>query len=415
MIKQFLRDSFLYTLANLFTKGIGFIMLPLYLSYLNKAEYGVFDYITTVGAFLSIIVTMEITQAVLRFASERIGFEEKNKIISSAVAFHFICYGLFLFFSLIFIEEWSLFLTGDDDNKVISLLALINYAVVATLYMSNIIYRSQLDAKSTTLMSAFSAAIVAILSFVFLNVFDDPVVSLLLASIFGQLFIVLVNYYRLRFFCFSKPDINTIRKLFSFSFPLVLSSLGVVLFTLSDRIMIKELLDYERLAEYGVAARFSSIVTLMTLGFQSALSPLIYNNLKTKGVRNEIKRLFLVYSIFSIFIVSLLYFFSGDFLVIFVGDEYKNIDLVLTVLSLAVLVQSAYVFFPGLSIEGKTKLLALMNISIGLFNILGNFFLIPVLGILGAGFSTLFCAVLYFSLNAFLSEKHFPIFSGNVE
>ena len=66
MIKRFFKDSLLYSFANLLTKGIGFILLPIYTRIISKEEYGLFDYITAIGLILGVIVSLEITQSIFR-------------------------------------------------------------------------------------------------------------------------------------------------------------------------------------------------------------------------------------------------------------------------------------------------------------------------------------------------------------
>lgn len=88
MIKKIFQDSFFYTLSNIFTKGVAFLMLPIYLAYLTKEDFGMFDYILIIGSLFNIVITLEISQSVLRFASElkkdRI---LKSRFIGSAVLF----------------------------------------------------------------------------------------------------------------------------------------------------------------------------------------------------------------------------------------------------------------------------------------------------------------------------------------
>ncbi|WP_159656079.1 oligosaccharide flippase family protein [Vibrio atypicus] len=410
MIRTFFKDSFLYTLANLFTKGIGFVMLPVYLNFLDKVEYGTYDYVFTIGSFIAVIVSLEITQSVLRFSSEAKSHQEKSLYITNGVFFNFVSYTILLIIGLFFIDDLSLFLTGQSDQKLIAFLALISYFVTSTLYMSSIVFRSNLDSKSATISSAFSAAIVAILGFVGLNAFEQSLIVILLSTIIGQLVVVVYNYSKISSYWLNKPNYDVLKKMLLFSSPLVLSSLGVILSTLVDRMVIKELLGFSELAEYGVAARFASIVTLITLGFQSALAPLIYSQLDNPNVKSSIKKLFSIYCCASLIFLAFLFFVSDKFLLVIVGDNYHNSAYVFVLLSCAMLIQSAYVFFPGLSISGKTKILAIVNIAVGFINLLGNYMLVPVLGIEGAAYSTLFCSVLFFLINMFFSEKEFPIF-----
>lgn len=409
MIRKFFKDSILYTMANIFTKGIGFFMLPFYLNYLNKIEYGVYDYIFTIGGFVSIVVALEITQSVLRFSSEEKCDIEKSKYITNGVFFSFIAYVTCFLLSLLFIDKLSVFITGQSGQYITVILALVSYIVTSMLYMSSIIFRSNLNSKSATLSSAISAAMVAVFSFIGLQLFEQSLIVILLSTISGQLIVIVYNYTKLSRYWLHRPNAAVLKKMLLFSSPLVISSIGVVLSTLVDRMVIKELLGFSELAEYGVAARFASIVTLVTLGFQSALAPLVYSQLDNPNVKFSIRKLFSIYCIVSLIFLVFLFLLSKKIFLIFLGESYLNSAYIFSILSCSMLIHSAYVFFPGLSINGKTKTLATVNILVGIINFLGNCLLVPLLGIEGAAYSTLFCSIAFFITNVFFSEKEFPI------
>lgn len=411
MIKKFFQDSFFYTLANLFTKGIGFIMLPIYLLFLTKEDYGVFDYIFTVGTFLAVIVSLEIHQALMRFLSENLADKSKQiKIISTTVWFTFFCYlGLFLL-SLLGSSWISNIFFGLPNKYALVSLVFITYFISASLYLATVILRSQLKSKSVTLLSASSAVFVAVITYFLLKFYRSDFVSLILGIALGQGIVVILSFVNLRDFIRFKIDKKTLKSMLAFSSPLVFSSLGVVTATLFDRIMIKEMLDFESLGAYGVAARYSSIISLLIVGFQSALAPLIYSSLENPNLKKELKKLFYIYLIgFAVFMIFLFFAIEPLFKVLF-DDAYAISAKLVPILALALGVQSAYLFFAGLSIAKKTKILAVINIVSAIINIILNFIFIPKFGVFGASYATLISAIMYFSLNFYFSEKYFPIF-----
>lgn len=411
MIKKFFQDSFFYTLANLFTKGIGFIMLPIYLLFLTKEDYGVFDYIFTVGTFLAVIVSLEIHQALMRFLSENLADKSKQiKIISTTVWFTFFCYlGLFLL-SLLGSSWISNVFFGLSNKYALVSLVFITYFISASLYLATVILRSQLKSKSVTLLSASSAVFVAVITYFLLKFYRSDFVSLILGIALGQGIVVILSFVNLKEFIRFKIDKKILKSMLAFSSPLVFSSLGVVTATLFDRIMIKEMLDFESLGAYGVAARYSSIISLLIVGFQSALAPLIYSSLENPNLKKELKKLFYIYLIgFAVFMIFLFFAIEPLFKVLF-DDTYVISAKLVPILALALGVQSAYLFFAGLSIAKKTKILAMINIVSAIINIILNFIFIPKFGVFGASYATLISAIMYFSLNFYFSEKYFPIF-----
>lgn len=410
MIKKFLSDSFLYVIASLFTKGLSFLMLPIYIGYLSITEYGVFDYILTIGTFLGICISLEIAQSVMRFAPESINdLDRHSRYISNGLWFTLFSYLILIIFSSFFLDSLSVYLTGEDYNQQVVFVALVTFMSTALMYYVSVIYRSRLNAKAATMSSAASGFFVAILSLIFIYVFDLGLISLLLAMIIGQCSVVLINIIKLREIIVFKIDYKLLYKMLRFSAPLILSSLGVILSTMVDRIMIKEMLTFDEVAIYGVAARFAALVALLIVGFQSALTPLVYSNLKDKNLKSNLLKLLKGYVLIGSGLVFFLIVFSDLLINVVVGADYKESASLIPIIASAVLLHSAYIFFPGLSIVKKTSVLAVINILAGLSNIALNYLFLPKYGVVGAAYATLISAGLYFSLNAYFSEKNYPL------
>ncbi len=410
MIKRFLKDSVLYAFANLFTKGIGFILLPLYLRYLSATDYGTFDFIIVIGAFVNIFVTLELYQAVIRLLPDsKYSTVDKNKIISSSIYFYLLCYLVFFCICCCYLNTLSTQLFGSVDKSGLVILSIVAYFTNAFLSLIITIFRAQLNSRTVVMLSFSSAILVGLISYILLSFYKSSFLSLILGLIFGQGIVIFYSLILLKKKLVINIDGFYLRKMLNFSVPLVLSSAGVLLATLVDRVMIKQMLGYEELGLYSVAARYASIISIIIVGFQSALTPLIYGNLQKKTLRYDLKRLFICYIVLVVLVVLVMYL-AEDIIVYLIGADYIESVRLLPLMTLSVAIHSAYIFFAGLSIEGKTQLLAVINILVGICNIAINYTLIPLFGITGAVYATLFSSLLYLMLNMYFSEKYFPIF-----
>ena len=68
--KYFLKNLSIFTISNFITKLLMFLMLPLYTSILTSKEYGTIDMITTTVNLAMPILTLCITEAIIRFTIE---------------------------------------------------------------------------------------------------------------------------------------------------------------------------------------------------------------------------------------------------------------------------------------------------------------------------------------------------------
>ena len=76
MLKSLFRDSILYTLSTVLTRGISFILLPVYTQALSPEEFGLLDYFVAMGAIASIVITLEIVQGLARYIPESLDDEK---------------------------------------------------------------------------------------------------------------------------------------------------------------------------------------------------------------------------------------------------------------------------------------------------------------------------------------------------
>ena len=69
--KELFSNTIVLTLGQLSSKLLGFLLIPLYTAILTASEYGTYDLVITTVALLTPILTMVITEAVLRFCVDK--------------------------------------------------------------------------------------------------------------------------------------------------------------------------------------------------------------------------------------------------------------------------------------------------------------------------------------------------------
>jgi O-antigen/teichoic acid export membrane protein len=410
MIKAFFKDSLLYTLANIFTRGIGFLLLPIYTRVISKQEYGLFDYITTIGFLLGVVVTLEVTQAIFRFIPDYKETPLKQiKLASTGFWFSLFMYSWLCLACFTFSSELATLLLDDELYAEVIKITSVLFLGNAILYNFTSLMRANLLSKQVVIVSMLNAIFVAVFSLLLVVYFNLGILGLIAGQLFGVTLSIIVSFTLVKawvrfVFCF-----ESLKEMLTFSAPLIFSSIGVVLSMFVDRVMLKEFLGAEQLASYAVAIKIASIVTLLMVGFQSALTPLIYSHYEKAETPRKVAQLFHLYLLAAI--CSLLALgLSAQWLVVLVaGGQYIDAVSYVAPLVCSALVSSMYLFFPGLSIAKKTSIIAAINIFVGMLNVILNYVFIPIFGALGAAFSTLFSVVFALILNAVYSQSFYEI------
>lgn len=410
MIKQLLKDSAFYTFCNILTRGIGFLLLPIYTRIIPKSDYGAYDYTLVLGSLLAVVITLEIAQSVFRFFPEE--SKDKNKqisISSTGFWFAFVSLGLVSGLIIYFSKPISILLFDNDKYASLIIASAIYMWLNALLTSFLNILRINFRTKNVVYLSLLNATVSAALSLVFVLYLDLGVFGLIVGQTSGTATACIFSLYLSRQwikFGFSR---EILLRMLTFSFPLVFSSLGVIILLNIDRIMIESHLGIATLAGYAVGVKLASIVSFLMIGFQYALTPLIYSKHKEVATPAALAKLFHYYLLMSTMLVVILSFSSQLVVTVIVGEDYSEAAYYIPFLVASALMSSMYLFFPGLSINKKTVFIAAINLIAGGVNFILNDIMIPIYGAIGAAYSTLFVSLMAFILNVSFSQFYYKI------
>ncbi len=409
MLRIFLRDSLFYTASNILTRGLTFLLLPLYTRVFSPEEFGALDYLTIVGSFISVTVALEIAQGLARFIPERLDDQTaKRAYASTSLWFTVFSYTLLMLLVLIFQRELAEMLLDSELKADLIVVASASFWVNGLVYLVQSQLRWELRAKASSLLSVVSALLVIVFTLVMVVWLRWGLAGALLAQILGGLVALAPGFYLTRSSYGLTFDWRRLREMLAFSIPLIPSSVGVMLALYIDRIAIKELMSLSDVGLYGVGYKVAMVVSLALVGFRGALTPLVYAHHKKESTPSDLARIFRIFCAFSLLLFAFLSLFARQIVGVLVPESYSAAATVVPILVLSVLLSSMYIFAPGLDIEKRTGMIAIINIVAAALNTVLNFAFIPILGIEGAALATLvsfFCAFCFYM---WFSQKLYP-------
>jgi len=410
MIKRFFKDSLIYTFSGIITGGISFIMLPFFTAYFSIEEYGIYDYLVVIGSFVGVTVALEISQGVARFIPETLDNPSKKQLYAStSLWFVAACFSAFLIFVFIFKKPLSSLFFDNTNLSALLMVASLSYFVFAFVYLIINQLRWELKSKESSIVSIVYSSFSILSTIFYVYKLHWGVAGAFWGNITGGFIAVIIGFYFTRksySFVFSH---KILKELLSFSLPLVISSAALFFANYVDRFAIKKLLTLTDLGIYAVGFRISYLVMLVMIGFQGALTPLVYKYYKEFETPRKLALLFRYFIVLSILIFSILILFSSDLINLMANKEYLGAIQVIPFLVLSVLFNKMYIFFPGLGIRKKTIIIAVINIGSAALNLILNFVLIPYLGISGAALATCISAFLYLLVYIIFSQKYYSI------
>lgn len=406
MLKSVLKNSLIYTLSSVLSKGISFFLLPLYTAILSSQDYGILELIAVITTLVIIIFSLQINQGIARYFNE-LRTSKVTRIYSSTV----FIFGI-ITFSL-------LFLLGVFFKPLISHYLEISEWwtswVLVALAMNGLFYitRSQLTWKIMALedtISGLAFSLTTIGSTIYFLVFaNQGLLGVFMAQCIGGGIGILVCVYFLRHDLGMYFSLKVIKKLLSFSLPLIPSAFSIFLFLFLDRICIKEMMTLHDLGVYSVGFKVASILSLVSIGIGTALTPLIYKHYKEVETPKKMGQLMRIYSSGAFIIILTIVIFSQSIILAMTTSDYLDAVRIIPVLIFSLYVSNLNQFFPGLFIAKKTKTISVIALFAGMVNLILNVLLIPRIGLMGAALATIISYSINSGLIIFAAQKKYMV------
>lgn len=409
MIRAFFKDSFIYAVPALLSRGISLLLVPLYTRVLNTADYGAFDLFMAFSSFALIIVAFEVAQGVARFYAGATDTQSKMAYASSALWFTVVCYSVFVVVMFLYAEQLSRLILGREGMLLFYHIGVLYVACNAVFSLLLNQFRWELRPLENAIASgiySMGAAAAAVVLAYFMNL---GVVGLIGGLLVGALLGVIYSLSRLRKSFYFKVDKARLREMLVFSVPLVPGGIAIVAGAYLDRVMINYMMGVDEVGLFGVGFRVASIVGLLVVGFQGALTPLIYVHHRDPETPENISRIFRYFVVLALFVCVCASLFSRDVLVLMTTESFYSAAGVVAFLAPAMLLAQMYVFAPGINIAKKTHLMVWVNLIGLLLGVVLNFIFIPLWGVKGAGLSTLLGNFFVFGAVMFFSQRYYYV------
>jgi O-antigen/teichoic acid export membrane protein len=414
-------------------KGAGLIFFGLILSkiftYLFRiiiarvgpAEYGLFSLGIAVFSLFTVVARFGMGNGILRFVSYYRSKNQKEDLmgtIFSVLSFEFFISIIFAVAGFLLAEfiAVSIFHNPELTQVIKILMFAIPFSVFVTMFINTTkaFEKAQYEVISRNFIeNLVKLGLTILLIYLGLGVIGAvyaSVVAIFVSFIFALFFFlkVLKNYK------WEWGFQGKFREVFYYSWPLLLSSLMIFIYTWTDTFMIGYLMDVSSVGIYNAVIPTASLLNLISMGLMTLFIPVI-TNLYIKKEKETFKSVFQSVSKWIFFvnaiILAILMFFGREVLAIIFGDVYAIGYWALFVLSVAylayALTNSSYNI---LLIHKKTKFLFVVTLFTVLLNLVLNYFFIQYWGIVGGAISTLIANLLFSVLLIYKSYSLTSVF-----
>ena len=355
--------------------------------YLGPSNFGLINYAASVAAFVSPIALLGISNILVQEIVD--DYEHENEIVGTSIILSLssavICmFGVYAFASI----------ANRGDTEAIIVCALYSIMLVfQSIELVQYWFHAKLLSKYVSIVALFAYCVysgyrIFLLSsgkniywFALSNALDKLIISTILIIFFN------IKRGRPRF------SASIARRILAKSKYYILADLMVVVFAQTDKIMLKSMLGNRATGLYSAAVACACLGDFVFAAIYDSTRPIIFEAKKENDIlfKTRITQLFSVITYISLFYSIAITTLAPIIISIIYGKQYIEAS---NALRLAVWFTAfsnyGVVRNIWLLAEGKQKHLLKINVSGALINVIMNYFTIPLFGIMGAAFSSLF-------------------------
>ncbi|PPZ90582.1 hypothetical protein C3729_12675 [Cloacibacterium normanense] len=406
--KKLLLNSFvLYTITELLSKALPFLVFPLVITYLQPDDFGFvtnFNVLIQIfGAFVGLHLGTYITATYYKSSEE----EFKN-IISSTLIINFI---ISCFVVLVIIFSYNLIFKLTAIPLKYQIYSIITVLSTSIFSLFTTLLRLKENPKFFSLFVLLNVFFSTALTFILLHFFKLGLEGRILSIFMPALFFGFISLYyfisnKILVLNFNKVEFyNQLR----FGIPMLPHSLSFWLKTGFDRLIITNCIGLTANGIFSIGATFGSIFFILNTAFNNAYVPYLYKKLSDENLDSNDK-IKIVKELYIYVFVYLIIILLGYFVIsLIITNYFKNYMesllylpyfLIFNVFNVLYQIAVNFIFF-----KKKTKFLGLITFSITLLQGVLALILVKNYSLHGVGFSMVFASFVLFCIVFFYSNR----------
>lgn len=386
-----IKAAFWFLVCSILQKGISVITTPIFTRLLTTDEYGQFSVFNSWMSIVTVIVTLNLSAGV--YTQGLIKFDNDRPKFSSTLQ------GITLFMSVVWTGVYFIF--RDFFNSAMSLTTTQMTAMLIIVWSSaafgfwaaeqRVLYKYKHLVTLTLLVSVLQP----LLGIVLIFHSEDKVMARIMGVLLSQIVIYaccfISQMFRGKTFFSKKYWLYVL----NFNLPLIPHYLSQTVLSSADRIMIEKMVGSGEAGIYGLAYSLAQIMLIVNSALVQTINPWYFEKLKKRDY-SLIAPISYSCMVFVAVANIILIAFAPEAVAIFAPKEYYAAIWIVPPVAMSSIFFLEYDLFSKYEFYyEKTGFIMLASIIGAILNVVLNYIFIPVFGFLAAGYTTLFCYMLY--------------------
>lgn len=409
LLKKFIEFGF----GNIITLILGFISSPIITRIVNPDEFGKFSMFNTINNLFLVTFMLGIDQAYVRYFYEE-KEENRGKLLKESIKIPLLTNLFFSIILLILYKPISKFTIGTNSFVLVVMIIIQNTFSILSRF-SSLLIRMEQKGRVFSYLQIINKTLYIIFTLLLFKVFNSDYRTLVFSITLSTIICTLIGigFEKKQWFGKGKNiKLKVTRKeMVIFGVPLIFSAAITWVFQSVDRIFITKFNGYTELGLYSSAFSIVALLNAIQTTFATFWAPVANEKYLENKDKNK-KFFFKIHSIisFSMLLIGVVIITFKDIIILLLGPEYRGASMIFPCLVLMPIMYTiSETTVLGINFEKKTKYHILIATLCAVFNIIGNYILVPSFGAKGAAISTGISYIIFFMSRTYISERFYKI------
>lgn len=314
------KASMWYLACSVLQKAIGFLTTPIFTRVMGTSDFGVVSMYNSWEAILTVLCTLYLyngvyNNAMIEYKSDKDGFTSSMQTLTTILSL--------IVFSVLFVFYRQL---ADviGLSKPIMLLMMIDIVFSAGMSFWSIRNRYEYKYKSVAVFTILSSLLMPALSVILvLNSAEHKAEARILGTVVTHVIVYGIVYFLNLTRGKKAVDLKYWKYGIKFNLPLIPHYLSSTIMTQSDRVLINTLCGSSAAGIYSISTNVTSIMNIVTVSINQAVTPWIYEMLEAKKMKEIGKNVYKIVSLVGVGFV-LTSFIVPEVIGVLAPSEYKS-------------------------------------------------------------------------------------------
>lgn len=386
-----IKASIWYIVCSVMQKAITFITTPIFTRLMSTEQYGEVTLYNSWLEVFTIFATLNLFYGVYNNILAKYPDDKDIATSSMQGLTTTITIGFFIVYLLL--QNYINSLTGMTTSVTVLLFIEVLFIPAYRFWLTN--QRFEYKYRHVIVATLIIAVLTPVLGVPAVILFTEKGTAKIVSNVIAQLVIAIYLYFQI--FIRGKKFYHKEfwKYALIFNLPLIPHYLSSTILNQSDRIMISKLCGKSEAGIYGLAYTIGILIIFVVTAINNSFTPWIYKRFKAQkydDIGDKSTMVTFCVAIFTIVLVTI----APEMMWILGGEKYASGVWIVAPIAISVFFRFLYNLYSNIEFYYEENyFIMLASVLCAVVNIILNYIFIKKCGFLAAGYTTLFCYILY--------------------